>query len=212
VEAADCQVLPVERRVAEVAGRQHAVITTRQLAGLGLGRHWISHRIRTGWLRRRHRGVYLVGPVEPPLARAMAAVLAVGDGALLSHYPAAVLWGMCPAPAGELHVTLAARNALGPAGVTVHRVNHLHLTDSARHQGIPVTSPARTLLDLAAAEAPRVLGRATNEARVLSLVTDHSLDEQLARYPTHRGVAAMRRATQTEPQLTRSEPSAASSS
>ena len=69
-----------------------------QLERAGLGRHAVAHGAQTGWLRPLHRGVYLVGPLETEHSRAMAATLAAGPGALLSHYPAAVLWGLRPAP------------------------------------------------------------------------------------------------------------------
>ena len=85
--------MPVDRRLLAVAGRQHGVITARQLAEIGLGRHAIAHRAAKGWLRRLHRAVYLVGPLETPWSRALAAVLADGDGALLSHKPAVVAHG-----------------------------------------------------------------------------------------------------------------------
>jgi very-short-patch-repair endonuclease len=201
----ECHVVPVERRIVELAARQYGVVTAQQLGQAGLGRHGVAHRVSTGWLKRLHRGVYFVGSVEPALARPMAAVLAAGDGALLSHNPAAVLWGQRPPPAGELHVTVAGRNARGADGVQIHRVRCLHPSDVTRHHGIPVTSPARTLLDLAATVSPRDLQRAVEEAEILNLVTDHSLDGQFRRYPNHRGRAALEQVTRTEPRLTRSE-------
>ena len=65
-----------------VARRQHGLVTTPQLFAAGLTGDAIKHRVKQGWLRRRHRGVYLVGPLETPLTGSMAAVLAYGDGAL----------------------------------------------------------------------------------------------------------------------------------
>jgi len=197
--------MPVDRVVLAVAGRQHGMVTAAQLADAGLGRHAIAHRVRSGWLRRRHYGVYLVGPLETPHSAAMAAVLAYGPGALLSHYPAAVLWELRPPPAHEMHVIVAASGVKSRDGVRAHRTAHLDPADATRRHGIPVTSPARTLLDVAATEPASVLDRAANEARVLRLVSDHSLTEQFARYPNHRGVRALRRTTLTEPKLTRSE-------
>src|SRR4051812_20041120 len=158
-----------------------------------------------GWLRRMHRGVYLVGPIEPPLACAMAATLAGGPGSLLSHRPAAVLWALLPGPGHAMHITVAGRNRRGRAGVQLHRVQAIHAEDAARHQAIPVTSPARTLLDLATHSTGRELARAIEEAQVLNLVTARSLDEQFARYPRHRGVAATKRAITPHARLTRSE-------
>ncbi len=135
----------------------------------------------------------------------MAAVLALGDGALLSHHPAAVLFGLRPSPAQEMHGTVVKRNASGPPGVMVHRLRHLHPSDITRRHGIPTTSPARTLLDLATQVSQRDLDRAVNEARVQRLVSEHSLIAQFARYPHHRGTLALKRATQDELRLTRSE-------
>ena len=94
--------------------------------------------MRSGWLRRRHHGVYLAGPLEAPHTPAMAAVLACGDGALLSHYPAAVLWDLCPPLDGPMHVTLPAGAHARP-GIVVHRAA-LHPADITRRHGIPVTS------------------------------------------------------------------------
>ena len=124
----------------------------------------------------------------------MAAVLAYGEGALLSHAAAAVLWGLRPPPVRELHVTVAGRDVRSRDGIRAHSVGYLHPADTSRHHGIPVTSLARTLLDLAATAHRRELDRATNEARVLHHLTDHSLNEQFGRYPAHRGTRALRQA------------------
>jgi very-short-patch-repair endonuclease len=180
-------------------------VTSAQLAEAGLSRHAIAHRLGTGWLRRMHRGVYLVGPLETQHSRAMAATLAVGEEALLSHYAAAVLWGLRPAREGPIDVTVPGRETRHRNGIRTHTVTHLHRTDATRKDGILVTSPARTLLDLAATATQRDLDRATEEAQVQRRVSTHSLNEQFSRYPTHRGTAALRKAVRTDPALTRSE-------
>ena len=172
-------------------------------ADAGCGRHWIAHRVATGWLTRRRRGVYVVGPLDAPFSAAMAAVLACGEGALLSCHPSAVLRGFRPPPTHLMHVTVR-RDVRSRAGIRVHRVQ-LDPRDATRHQGIPVTSAARTVLDLAATDHERDLNRAIDEARVHRLVTDHSLNEQLCRYPKHPGAPALTAALDTEPKLTRSE-------
>ena len=100
---------------------------------------------------------------------------------------------------------MVGRNARKRAGLKVHRVADLHPADRAMREQIPVTSPARTLLDLAGHLPERDLNRAADEARVHRLVSDRSLTEQFRRYPNHRGTAALRKAIQTEPALTRSE-------
>lgn len=194
-----------DRLAVACAARQHGAITAAQLAAAGLGPHAIAHRVAKGRLRRLHHGVYLVGPLESMLTRAMAAVLAYGEGALLSHQPAAVLWGLRPPPVHVMRVTVPGRDARSRDGVRAHSVARLHPKDAARHHGIPVTSPARTLLDVATQVTQRDLNRAVEEARVHRLVTDSSLDEQFKRYPGHRGTAALRGAIQPEPALTRSE-------
>jgi very-short-patch-repair endonuclease len=190
--------------VVALAGRRHGVITTAQLAQAGLSKDAIAGRVQRGWLRRRHRGVYVVGPLESPLTRAMAAVAAYGDGALLSHYPAGVLWGLCRPPAGAMHVTVSGRPAHGREGIEVHRAT-LHPHDATREHGVPVTSPARTLLDLAATLPERELDRAVEEAQVQRRVSTHSLNEQFSRYPAHRGTAALTKAVRIDPAFTRSE-------
>jgi very-short-patch-repair endonuclease len=199
--------MPVERgdrAVLTVAARQHAAITSAQLANAGLTRHAITHRIGTGWLRRMFRGVYLVGPLERPASRAMAATLAVGDGGVLSHYAAAALWGLRSSWEGPIDVTVSGRKTRGRPGIRVYR-SHLHPHDVTRRDNIPVTSPARTLLDLAATLPQRDLDRTTEEAQVQRRVTTHSLNEQFKRYPHHRGTAALRKAIRSDPALTRSE-------
>jgi predicted transcriptional regulator of viral defense system len=75
-----------------VAARQHGLVTTAQLLAVGWSKDVITGRVRSGWLRRRHRGVYLVGPLQTPHTQAMAATLATGPGAVLSFDPAAVVW------------------------------------------------------------------------------------------------------------------------
>jgi len=129
----------------------------------------------------------------------MAATLACGDGALLSHYTAAVLWGLRPSPAEVIHVTVTGRNIRGPESVCVHRIQAIHPYDATRRQAIRVTSPARTLLDLATQVTRRDLARAAEEAHVLRLVTESSLTEQFSRYPAHRGRRALMNAIRPEP-------------
>jgi very-short-patch-repair endonuclease len=135
----------------------------------------------------------------------MAATLAVGHGALLSHYAAAVLWGLRPPRAGPIDVTVAGRETRNRPGIRTHAANHLHPRDATRHHGIPVTAPARTLLDLATVLGTRELDRVTEEAQVQRRVTPGSLNEQFERYPGHRGRAALTSAIRSDPAFTRME-------
>jgi very-short-patch-repair endonuclease len=170
-------------------------VTTRQLAAAGIGERAVAHRVATGRLVRLFRGVYRVGPILPPFGREMAAVLACGDNALLSHHSAAAIWGIRPAHEGDVHVTVSGRDQRPRQGIQVHRSLSLN---AAVQDGLPLTTPARTLQDLATILPQHQLDRATEEAQVLRLVTREEL-EQLPSRP------ALKRALHTEPALTRSE-------
>jgi very-short-patch-repair endonuclease len=187
-----------------LARRQHGVISWAQLARHGMSARWVDHRVARDWLRRLHRGVYLVGPLEGPYSRFMAATLAAGPGALLSHYAAAVLDALRPPADGPIDVTVSGRTARSRPGIQIHRT-YIHPADATRRHGIPVTTPARTLLDLAATAPTNHLELALNEAHLQRRVSTHSLNEQFSRYPRHRGAAALKRATRLDPKLTRSE-------
>ncbi len=134
----------------------------------------------------------------------MAAALAAGPGALISHYPAAVLWELRPPREGPVDVTIPDRKARTRPGIRTHRAT-LHPQDITRRHGIPVTSAARTVLDLAATHPLSDVERAVNEAHVQHRVSTHSLNEQFSRYPHHRGRTALHEAQRIEPHHTRSE-------
>ena len=145
------------------------MVTRPQLLRAGFADTAIFYRVEAGRLIRLHRGVYAVGHRPPSRhARAMAAVLACGPGAVLSHRSAAALWelGRWPravevtTPSGHRH-----------EGVLVHRSRTLTRADVTRHYGIPVTTPARTLDDLARVLSPTALTRAVNEARIRHFIT-----------------------------------------
>jgi hypothetical protein len=194
-----------EMAVAESAAlalpaRQHGVLSSAQLAAAGLSRGWVRRGVALGWLRRLHRGVYLGGPLVAEHSRALAAALAAGFGAVVSHYTAAVLWGFRPRRDGPIDVIAG---GCCQTGVAVDRAT-LHPRDITRRHGIPVTSAARTLLDLAATEPIAEPNRALNEAGLQHRISPRSLTEQFSRYPRHRGTAALRKRSETEPHLTRS--------
>ena len=159
---------PLERRIAELAARQHGLITHEQLLALGLSASGIAKRLRRGALYRVHRGVYAVR--YPTLTRQgewLAAVLAVGDGAALSHASAAALWELLPQRTPRIDVTVAT-----PGGRSRRRliVVHRMLLDQAEvtvRDGVPVTTVVRTLLDLADVLPQRRLERALDEASYL---------------------------------------------
>ena len=163
--------------LARLAARQHGVVSRAQLIALGFTANEIAYRLQVGRLHLLHRGVYAVGHRPPSaLTTAMAAVLAGGDGAALSHRAAGALLRIVPRWPSPVEVT-APRERSHP-GITVHRSR---LDETTTRHGIPVTSAARTLLDLADVLDDKALARAVNEAYVLRLTTPHELAALLAR-------------------------------
>jgi predicted transcriptional regulator of viral defense system len=127
--------MPADRQVWDLAARQHGVLAVGQLLAAGISRARISRLVARGWLRPLHRGVYLAGPIHAPLARLMAAVLAVGDGAVVSHRPAAELWGLGTAIPGAVVVTCAGRAPRSRDGIRVHHAGRLAAEDSPATAG-----------------------------------------------------------------------------
>jgi predicted transcriptional regulator of viral defense system/very-short-patch-repair endonuclease len=194
-----------DRRVAELAGRQWGVVSLVQLRELGLSDDAVQRRGRAGRLHRVHRAVYAVGhTVLRREGRCLAAVLACGEGAVLSHRSAAAHWGLLQTAATRIDVT-APRTRAGDASIRLHHSRSLDARDTTTHQGIPITSVARTLLDLAATVRADRLERALAQAEHLQLYDHRAITELLARANGHRGTAALTKATALEPKLTRSE-------
>jgi very-short-patch-repair endonuclease len=186
------------------AARQDGAISLAQLAAAGMSRGAIDHRLSTGWLRRVHRGVFLVGPVAGPRAFEHAALLACGEHAVISHRAAGAVWELGPRRGELVEVTLKAGHRRAQPGIVVHQ-SELAPDEVTDAGGLRVTSPARTLLDLAATLPPHELERAVNEAQVLRIVTAAAVGALLARTPRHRGAAAVRAAFGEGPAVTRSE-------
>lgn len=179
------------------------MVTARQLTDANVGAAAIRYRARTGRLHRLHRGVYAVGYVSPsPHARVMAAVLACGRGAVLSHRSAAVLWELLPRWRGPVEVIAPGKHI--HRGVRAHRSAGLGADERTVHLGIPVTTPARTLVDLADVLDDRALARAVNEARVLRLVRLDDVAGLLARSRGRRAPARLAQFVDRGDQPTRS--------
>ncbi len=151
----------VDTLIAQVAESQHGVISLRQLRGAGLAIGAINARARSGRLHRLHTGVFAVGHRRLSReGRWMAAVLALGDGAVLSHVSAAALWGLRASSAATIHVTAPTKAGRGKRdGIVVHRSLTLGAAEVTQRDGIAVTSPARTLVDVAGMLAPGALER-----------------------------------------------------
>ena len=179
-------------QVARIAAGQHGVISTAQLASCGLSGQAITLRSRNGQLHRVHRGVYAVGSIPLTLeARFMAAVLAGGERAVLSHFAAAALWGLLAWEERHPEVTVVGWATGRRQGLRVHRARRLDARDVKRKDAIRVTSPARTLLDLAGAITPVALRRAIRQALGDRLVTVAQLAGVLTRANGHRGAGAL---------------------
>jgi predicted transcriptional regulator of viral defense system len=192
--------------VAERAAEQWGVLSLAELQSCGLSRDAVGDRVRGGRLHRLHSGVYAVGhPNVPREGRFLAAVKAGGVHAVLSHFSAAALWGIVPWEERRPQITVPVAVTRRHPGLRVHRSSMLAVADVTRHQGIPVTTPARTLLDLAASLDARALRRAVRQAQGLHRVNVRQLAELLGRAGRRPGTAALRRIIATGPAPTRSE-------
>jgi len=184
----------VDKSIAALAARQHGHVTRSQLLGLGLGPNAIHHRVKVGRLYRVFAGVYAVGhPPRAGLDRAAAAVLACGAGTVLSHASAATLWGVRHGGfrgwSSPLEVTAPSSHSY--RGIRVHRSRVLTPKDKRTQLGIHVTSPARTLLDVAAGLDDRALARAVNDLRISRHLRIDDLTELLERVHKHPGAARL---------------------
>jgi very-short-patch-repair endonuclease len=185
------QVRTVEEKLARIASRAHGVVTREELLRAGISVGEIKRRLRTGLLLREHRGVYRVGHRAPSVeARYLAAVRACGDGALLSGRAAAHLLGVLKGTAPPPEVTTPTERRV--PGVNTHHCRRLDPRDATSWRGIPVTTVARTLTDLAAVLSPDELARACHEAGVRHHTTPAQVEAMLARRPTTAGASKLR--------------------
>lgn len=178
-------------RIRERFRRQNGFVTRQQLLALGVSATTVDGRLRSGRYVAVYKGVYSEGvPRTDPVGRATAAVLACGPDAVLSHGSAASLWGLISRWADELEVTTKVRRTR--PGISVHRCRSLERRDITRHWGIPVTSPARTVLDVAPRLTAKQLTRLVHDARLSRHLGLDALRDVLARNPCHRGTVLLR--------------------
>jgi Transcriptional regulator, AbiEi antitoxin/Protein of unknown function (DUF559) len=199
----------LDAEVAALAARQHGIVSRAQLIATGLSSQAVARRTSSGRLHRVHGGVYSVGHrLLMPHAPYMAAVLACGDRAVLSHRSAAALWGLLSTASGPIDVTIPLGGGRRRPGLAVHVSRLLPDSDVTECDGIACTSPARTLVDLAAVVSPRLLRRALEQALVLRIFDRVPLDATLERANGRRGTGTLRRLLADltdEPPLVRSE-------
>ena len=188
-----------------MAADQWGVLLVGELRKCGLSDRVISGWVDRGRLHPIHRGVYAVGHTNLALeGRFLAAVKACGPSVVLSHYSAAALWGFLDWDDRRFEVAVRGEGTRPHAGIRVHRTQALDPIDVRRHEGIPLTSPARTALDLAAQFDHRPLRRAVREAQSRHLVNLPQLVEVLNRLGPCRGSAGLARIVATGPAPTRS--------
>ena len=168
--------------VTRVVTLQHGVITLHQLIEAGLGRSTISRYNAVGWLHRIHHGVYALTPpaLLRPNGRQLAAVLACGPGAALSHRAAAAQHELLTWTGTTPDVTVPTHAGHRRPGIKLHRSTTLRPEDVTTVNGIPATSPSRTLVDLADVLAPKELDRALDRAIALNRFDRTALHDQLA--------------------------------
>jgi hypothetical protein len=195
---------PLDRALAELADRQWGVVSLAQLRALGIGARAVQQRAAAGRLHRIHRGVYAVGHRALRAdGHRLAAVLACGPGAVLSHRSAAAHWELLATSQERIDVT-APRSRQGVPGIRLHTSRSLDAQDTTKHEGIPITTVHRTLLDLAATARDDQLERALAQAMYLQLYDHRAIDAVIARSNGHRGTKILADATKQEPQITKS--------
>jgi very-short-patch-repair endonuclease len=169
------------------------VVTRAALLDLGFGPRSIEHRVASGRLYLVSPGVYAVGrPELTPHGRWMAAVLACGDDAVLSHRSASELWGIGYEERGRIDVSIRRKSKITRTGIKVHARPSLDASSCVVRCGIPVTHPVQTLIDLATELKPLRLERAVNEADKLDLVDPETLRRALDGYGGMPGVRTLR--------------------
>jgi predicted transcriptional regulator of viral defense system len=195
----------VEEELARIAGAGHGVVTRTQLLNAGVTRHEIATRLRTGSLIRVHRGVYRVGHRAPSTeARYLAAVLAAGDGALLSGRAAAHLLGLIKGEAPPPEVITRTQRRI--EGVRTHRSRiPLNARDATTYRGIPITTVPRTLVDVAKHLSAEELARACHEAGVRYGTTPKEVEAVLARRPNNPGAKKLRQVIHGDVKVTLSK-------
>jgi hypothetical protein len=176
---------PLDRELADLAARQHGVVSVEQLRSIGFDKHRVRSRVRAGRLHAVHRGVYAVGHAGFSIERWwMAAVLACGPGAVLSHTSAAALWDLLRPEDGPVDISLPSHSGRRRrSGIRIHRCASLAASPSLDERGmeivlttirnrIPVTAVARTIRDLEATAPQYLVRHAIRQAQLAGFRID----------------------------------------
>ncbi|MGO9903660.1 MAG: endonuclease domain-containing protein [Solirubrobacteraceae bacterium] len=179
--------------VAWIAERQKGFVHREQLFAARIGRGAITHRIKHRRLHAYYRDVYLVGRPRPePLGPAMAAVLHFRGHAIVSHRTAGEMWGLLEPGNGVPTLTVVGRDARPRRGLELHRVKAISPDELRRRHGLPITSAARVLVELAGALTELELENALAECRSRRLATDSQIERAIAGAANYRGIRALR--------------------
>jgi very-short-patch-repair endonuclease len=184
-----------DSRIRAIAGAQRGCVSRKQLLAAALSGSAIDRRIKDGMLVPVHRGVFMVAPVlDVPLAAETAAILACGPRALIAFHSANVIWVMRRGSAYPIHVLLPAdRRTSQIRGVAIHRSTLLTQRDATIYKGLPITTPERTALDVAATLPDKEVERCVAEGFALHLLNFAKLNAVLQRAPNHPGAPTLRR-------------------
>lgn len=184
-----------DERIGAIAAAQRGRVARRQLLSAGISQSMISNRLSHGWLHQLYSGVYAVGHLAPvELGAETAALLAVGDHAVLSHDTAAALWHVRPqVRAAPIHISVPSTSGSSRRpGIRTHRTSTLLPRDIRIRDGLPVTSAARTLLDIAGGITLRELELALDEGLRSGVVTRAEIRDVLTRVPNRPGGRGLR--------------------
>ena len=183
-------------KIARIAERQHAVFTGTQARACGMSQDAIDRRVAAGLWLREHTGLFRIGGAPRTFeSDALGAVLAAGRNVVASFTTAGRLFGLDGIDDGAVHVTVVGRRHVRVDGVFVHRPRVFTKPDATRIGVIPVTTPARTLIDLAAMLDPTTLEDAIDDARRRNLINVNVLSRRVEKMNPHgrRGVLTLRR-------------------
>jgi hypothetical protein len=197
-----------DRAILSLASRQHWVVNRAQLLRAGLSAETVARRVRSGFLRPIHRGVYVVAVAATdvtPRMRAMAAVLACDGRAPVGQQTADALWSSAASLPERIDLILASGGRRRP-GIRFHRIESLRPDEVTELDGIPITTPARTLLDIAAIVPAREFDSAVVEALGSRRTTLDELKKLLDVHPRHPGSSRLRKVLRADgPAATRSQ-------
>jgi len=192
-----------DRLLAVLAARQKQLLSWEQLRRAGFSKNGIERRTQSGRLFRLHRGIYALHPPPyGPHQRWLAAVLACGPGSMLSDWPAAGLWGFIEDPPLIAHVTNGTGRGRGHRQIAVHQ-RRVDPRDATRRHGIPCTSPARLIVDLAATASPSRLEEVLLAADARRLLNHRRLEDLLDERRGQPGTRKLLRLISDDPVLIR---------